>query len=149
MGELSPEYFRPVILTAACEALELNHVEAGLSKPKRLPDSCVAHDNEWQEPNEGAVRVLGSWRDVFTCRTSVLIRSSAVRSYSQMSPTRYSRLDCGGIIYRYLDYSGDGSYRSLFRWPSALKWIDGGFFGLRPSQYKSSIAVFLGLRRTS
>ena len=36
-----------------------------------------------------------------------------------------------------------------FAGPSALKWIDGGFFGLRPSQYKSSIAVFLGLRRTS
>ena len=93
LGDLSLEYVRPVIITAAWASLELNHVEAWLSKPKRLSDSCVAHDNEWQERNEGAVRVLGSWRNVLTCRTSVLIPESAVRSYSQIPQTRYSRLD--------------------------------------------------------
>ena len=91
LGRAKPGVFQPAILTAAWTSRELNHVEAGLSKPKRLPDSCVAHDNEWQEPNEGAVRVLGSWRDVFTCRTSVLILAGAVRSYSQMPPIRYSK----------------------------------------------------------
>ena len=37
-------------------------------KQARLSDPCAIYDNEWQKPNGGAVRVLGSWRYVFTCR---------------------------------------------------------------------------------
>ena len=43
----------PAILTAAREALELNHVEAG-----ELFDSCAIHDNEWRAPNDGTVEYL-------------------------------------------------------------------------------------------
>ena len=78
----------PAILTAAREALELNHVEAG-----ELFDSCAIHDNEWRAPNDGTVEYLTRGAMFFTCRPSVLITVRAVRSYSQMRPIRYSRLD--------------------------------------------------------
>ena len=58
LGEISLEYVRPAILTAAWTSLELNHVEAGLLEYLCDPRQRVA-------VTQGRdCRVLDLWRDV-------------------------------------------------------------------------------------